>query len=460
MPRDPHPAAALIDEARFMRRMAQIVDVSAEKVETLAASVLPAPPGPVRLEVPTVNADGWTPAVLYVVRTERAKATPLDGIAALLGWMFNVEVSPQVLLAAVLHFDLDRRDAAAAPAELQAVQEQSEPVVERTLAEFDEVLALLRGEDRGPERAYSPHQDHPIQAPVHVTAGSSIVIDEAAAIVGSVWPNPDDPCNKEPWAGKALALHVEGQNPFAIARALKMYGATDFKVRCLVVPGFREQTRDKVNAARGCASGKAGEPKPSDAEQEREDARLRELRGAGTEFRPIAAIMKREGFKPRTVGGWIGRANRLGITPPKNRPAPSLPPVSAPKPQPREPETKPQRPPKPSRRAVAKAPPAALPWSPPARTAAGCNSEVPAPGEGLHILALEPHHCRWLMGPGADGLETYCGCQKSARGSAYCDAHAKEAFDEWPPRAPLPKRPTRMARSVSALPDASNQRRA
>jgi hypothetical protein len=445
-----------------MRRMVEIVDASAEKVETLAASVLPAPSGPTRLEVPTLNADGWTPAVLYVVRSEREKATPLAGIASMLGWMFNVAVSPPVLLAAILHFDLDRRDEAPPPAELRAKRpsEPGEFVTGREPAtvlepDADEKLARAKAlhEAREAERDTSP-------VVAHEAAPADDKPAEQGAATSPAWPNPDDPCVSEPWAQKALALHAEGETPFAIARALKMYGATDFKVRCLVVPGFRGRIRQTNNTAReqrqrGTAPSLAtsGSTLSVANEQEREDARLRELRGANHEFSEIAAIMKREGFSPRSVNAWIGRAKRLGITPPKYRPQPSLPPVSVPKPQPREPETKPQR--KPERRAVAKASPAVLPWSIPPKEAT-LPTDIPADGAGVTLLALTVDSCRWPMGKGADGHETYCGCQKSAHGSSYCDFHAKGAFNQWPPSAPI-KRPTRMARSMSALPAAQNQ---
>lgn len=427
-----HPAADLIDEARFMRRMAKVVEVSAEKVEQLAAAARPAlATGLTRLEVPTLSGEGWTPALLYVVRSERAKATPLAGIASMLEWMFRAEVTPQVLLAAIMHFDLDRRDEAPAPAELQAVQEVQEQQ----------------------EQPAEPVADQPCDASAVVAHEAAPVGDEAPA-TDPAWPCPDDPVVKEPWAQKALAMHAEGEPPFRIARALKMHGATDFKVRCLLIPGFRGQTRDKVNAARGRAAGKVEAPQPPAPDQAREDARLRELRVGGTSFPEIAAIMKREGFKARSVSGWIGRADRLGINVPKGRP---LPPVAVPKPQPREPETKPQPKPAPARRAAARTAPAVLPWAIPEREpGAGCNTEIPAPGKGLHIGELQSDHCRWLMGKGADGHETYCGCQKSRHGSAYCDAHAMRAYTEWPPTKPL-KRPTRIARALSALPDARNR---
>lgn len=430
---DPHPASDLIDEARFMRRMAKVVEVSAEKVEQLAAAARPAlATGLTRLEVPTLSAEGWTPALLYVVRSERAKATPLAGIASMLEWMFRAEVTPQVLLAAIMHFDLDRRDEAPVPAELQALQEVQQPQQEQPA---------------------EPVADQPCDASSVVAHEAAPMIDKAPA-ADPAWPCPDDPAVNEPWAQKALAMHAEGEPPFRIARALKMHGATDFKVRCLLISGFREQTRDKVNAARGRASGKVKAPQPPTPDQAREDARLRELRTGGTSFPEIAAIMKREGFKARSVSGWIGRADRLGISVPKGRP---LPPVAVPKPQPREPETKPQPKPAPARRAAAKTAPAVLPWAIPEREpGAGCNTEIPAPGKGLHIGELQSDHCRWLMGKGADGHETYCGCQKSRHGSAYCDAHAMRAYTEWPPTKPL-KRPTRIARALSALPDARNR---
>lgn len=408
---DLHPAFDLIEEARFARRMLAITDASLVKIieaaepKPVAAPIEPARPA--RLEVPTVNPEGWTDEVIALVRSGRALGATVQQIAGEVSAMFGLAVTPQVVLAAVMHFDLDRREV-------------------------------------------KPPQDCAIGAMFHEVAAPE--------------PVADQPCDASP-----VVAH---------------------------------------------------EPAPDEPEQtgrERENARLRELWAAGTAFRDVAAIMKREGFKPRTVNGWIGRAHRIGLTRPTQeasraaaaesiakpaeweaearrlyaagcglnpyqiskqlgvpdyavrkvvipgyntregrkaaqaaaiRPAPSLPPVSVPKPQPRprEPETKPQ--PKPERRAAAD-----LPWAPPARTVVACNAEIPAPGKGLHISALELDHCRWLMGPGADGHETYCGCQKSRHGSSYCDAHAVKAFNEWPPRTPI-KRPTRMARPMSALPDA------
>ncbi len=365
MPSDTPNAFDLIEEARFARRMLAITDASLAKIEACGP-----PAGPTRLEVPTVSAAGWSDAVLYVIRTERAKATPVRKIAAMLERMFAVEVSVQVLLAGVLHFDLDR---CAQPVEPVA----AEPAVTEVAVESDELAP---------------------ETPCNGMTGTEWAAAQATARVedatSQVAPVADPVGEKDAdWKAEAIRLYDSGKglNPFAISKQL---GVTDYAVRKAVIPGYG--TRE------------------------------------GRDFiRSVAA-----------------------------RPMPSLPPVSVPKPQPREPETKPRPKPAPARRAVSKAPPVALPWSPPARTAAGCNSQIPAPGKGLHILALESQHCRWLMGPGSDGHETYCGCAKSVHGSAYCDEHAKRAFNEWPPRTPLPKRQTRMARAVSALPDARNHRRA
>lgn len=430
-----HPAFDLIEEARFARRMLGVLDTSLAKIID-AGAALPVrapmePAKPARLEVPTVNPDGWTDEVLALVRSGRAMGATPQEIAGEVFAMFGLSVTPHVLLAAVMHFDLDRRDAAPAPTELQAVQEQEQQ-----------------------EQPAEPVADQPCDA-------SPVVAHEAAPVIDEAPPAAAEPVQDGP----------------------------DQTVR------------------------------------ERENARLRELWEAGTAYREIAAIMKREGFKPRSVNGWIGRAHRIGLSRPAqeaartaaakiatkpaaweaeairlyaagcgmnpyaiskqlgvpdyavrkavirgygtsdgrqaaqavaNRPAPSLPPVSIPKPQPHEPETKPQPAPAPARRAVAKPAADPLPWSPPARTSNGCNTEIPAPGKGLHVTALQVDHCRWLMGPGADGHETYCGCRKSRHGSYYCDAHAKRAFNVWPPAKPL-KRPTRMARALSALPDARNR---
>lgn len=449
---DPHPAFDLIEEARFARRMLGVLDTSLAKIID-AGAALPVcasmkPARPARLEVPTVNPEGWTDEVLALIRSGRAMGATPQEIAGEVAAMFGLSVSPQVLLAAVMHFDLDRRDAAPVPE-----QQQQEPE-----APIEPPCDGMTGAEWLAKQGAAPVADQPCEASPVVAHEAASVIDEAPA-AAPAWPCPNDPAVNEPWAQKALAMHAEGELPARIASALKWHGASDFKVRCLLIPGFRERARENVNAARGRAPGKvdaaeAPAPTPADPDQAREDARLRELRTGGASFPEIAAIMKREGFKARSVRGWIGRADRLGINVPKGRP---LPPVAVPKPQPREPETKPQPKPAPARRAIAKASPAVLPWSIPEREpGAGCNTEIPAPGKGLHIGELQSDHCRWLMGKGADGHETYCGCQKSRHGSAYCDAHAKRAYTEWPPAKPL-KRPTRMARALSALPDARNR---
>lgn len=47
----------------------------------------------------------------------------------------------------------------------------------------------------------------------------------------------------------------------------------------------------------------------------------------------------------------------------------------------------------------------------------------------VHILDLEPHHCRWVMGEPTNGM--FCGCDTVA-GISYCAAHAQRAY--LPPR--------------------------
>lgn len=435
---NPHPAFDLIEEARFARRMLAITDASLVKIIEAAEPKPAAAPieraRPARLEVPTVNPEGWTDDVIALVRSGRALGATAREIAGEVSAMFGLAVTPQVVLAAVMHFDLDRRE-------------------------------------------ISQHQDCAIGTMVHEAAGAPaapVVAHEAAPAIDE-----------------------------APAAAL-------------------------------------AQDEPEQTGRERESARLRELWEAGTAYRDIAVTMKREGFKPRTVNGWIGRAHRIGLTRPTQeasraaaaesiakpaaaptlaaessddgpakpwhaearrlyakglgcyaiskevgasdcavrillipgyrekmrdqqraarngraqptRPAPSLPPVSAPKPQPRprEPKTKPQH--KTERRAVSKATPAVLPWSIPEKQEA-LATDIPADGACIALQDLQPDHCRWPMGAGPDHQQTYCGCPKSRHGSSYCDAHARRAFAEWPPRAPI-KRPTRMARALSALPDA------
>ncbi|WP_428029783.1 GcrA family cell cycle regulator [Ancylobacter sp.] len=390
MQSDQHPAFDLIEEAKFARRMLAITDASLVKIIEAAEPKPDAAPveatRPARLEVPTVNPEGWTDEVRALVRSERALGRTAQEVAVALSIVFGLAVTPQVLLAAIMHFDLDCRYDAPAPEELAVLAVQAEQV-----APVQEVLE----QPSEPE----PVADQPRDATPVVDHEAAPVEDKPAELEADVpaWPNPEDPAINEPWAQRALAMHAEGLPPFRIAGDLKWHGATDFKVRCLLIPGFRQQQRDKINAARGYIA------------------------------------------KPRT----------------------SAPAAVPPKPAPREPKTKPTRvtvttpaaQPKPERKAAAeKLDP--LPWAIPAPgTAAGCNTEIPVPGKGLHISDLQDRHCRWLMGPGADGHETYCGCQKSKHGSSYCEAHAVKAFNEWPPRTPI-KRPTRMARSMSALPDA------
>lgn len=46
---------------------------------------------------------------------------------------------------------------------------------------------------------------------------------------------------------------------------------------------------------------------------------------------------------------------------------------------------------------------------------------VPVP-EGVALLNLKAHHCRWPVGRGADGLATFCGDMKVLKAS-YCGPH-------------------------------------
>lgn len=53
--------------------------------------------------------------------------------------------------------------------------------------------------------------------------------------------------------------------------------------------------------------------------------------------------------------------------------------------------------------------------------AAGAGAET----AGVPLMALEPHHCRWPVGPDratADGPALFCGAAKAGRGP-YCPAH-------------------------------------
>lgn len=351
MPPDTPTAFDLIEEARFARRMLAITDASLAKIEAYGL-----PAGPTRLEVPTVNAAGWTDAVLYVIRAERAKATPVRKIAAMLEQMFAVEVSVQVLLAGVLHFDLDRSAEPDEPVAAEVVIASERPALEPPCNGMTGAEWRAAQEERNDEPTPSPE------------------------------PQGSEPLSPEPaadWQAEAIRLYDGGKglNPFAISKQL---GVADYAVRKAVIPGYG--TRE------------------------------------GRDFiRSVAA-----------------------------RPAPYLPPVNIPKPTPREPETKPQ--PKPKRSVASKELSTAALWSAPARKVTTSNAEIPAEGNGIHITDLERHHCRYPVGRGADGHETYCGCQKSEHGGSYCDAHAQLTHNEWPPRTPAPKLPTRLARQMSTLP--------
>lgn len=57
--------------------------------------------------------------------------------------------------------------------------------------------------------------------------------------------------------------------------------------------------------------------------------------------------------------------------------------------------------------------------------------------DGVHILDLEPHHCRSVIGYGKDKLARFCGAQKASRLSPYtgqritlawCEPHCYEYF--------------------------------
>ncbi|MGA0564148.1 GcrA family cell cycle regulator [Ancylobacter sp. VNQ12] len=422
---DAHPAAELIEQARFARRM---LDVVAVEVDKIVAAAQPAPPaGPTRLEVPTVNLAGWTDAVLYVIRTERAKTTPAREIAAMLERLFGVEASAHVVMSAVLHFGLDRREDASPaewlvpPGALESVT-FAPPAVGKGFVAADMAVSVATGEvapvaapasveDKAPraasERDFTEAEDALIRTLWLEERSYSLIALALAdaghprrtrsAISGRVHrlgltrsPKPDDTA----WIDEAKRLYADGRGmaPFAIAKQL---GRTDYEVRKAVIPGYgTREHRDNIRAQMA-------------------------------------------------------------------RPAPSLPPVSRPKPQPREPKTKPERKPV-ERRAVSKEPLGPL-WTPSARPITGVATAIPDEGKGIHLLDLKAFHCRWPMGRGADGHETYCGCQKSPHGSSYCEAHAKRAYREWPPSTPVPKLPTRMARRLSTLPAQQNrnaQRRA
>ncbi len=61
------------------------------------------------------------------------------------------------------------------------------------------------------------------------------------------------------------------------------------------------------------------------------------------------------------------------------------------------------------------------------------EQEETAPAGGVHLMDLEQHHCRYIVGHGSDGLAKYCGGQKTMwkhpRGRtaipvSYCKKHA------------------------------------
>ena len=65
---------------------------------------------------------------------------------------------------------------------------------------------------------------------------------------------------------------------------------------------------------------------------------------------------------------------------------------------------------------------------------------IPAPSPiegGVHILSLEGHHCRAIVGSGSDGLAVYCGAQKEGlirtragrMLSSYCLDHGNQYYN-------------------------------
>lgn len=429
-----HPAFDLIEEARFARRMLAITDASLVKIIEAADPKPPAAPiepaRPARLEVPTVNPEGWTDEVLALVRSGRLLGATAQQIAGEVSAMFGLAVTPQVVLAAVMHFDLDRRDEVAAPEPVADRPCDASPVVaheaalaDDTLAEqpaqdepeqtgrelenarlrelwtagaaFRDIAATMKREGFKPRtvngwigRAHRIGLSRPTQEASRAAAAESIAKPAAAPPVAAE-PSDEEPAR--PWHPEARRMHAEGASAYAIAKKI---GVSDFLVRCLIQPGYRQKNRENIKAIRA-----------------------------------------------------------------QRAPSNKAPAAAPPKPAPREPKTKPQRvttpaPAKdrPERRAVSKATPAVLPWSIPEKQET-LATDIPADGAGIALQDLQPDHCRWPMGAGPDRQQTYCGCQKSRHGSSYCDAHAQRAFAEWPPTRPI-KRPTRMARSMSALPDA------
>ena len=67
--------------------------------------------------------------------------------------------------------------------------------------------------------------------------------------------------------------------------------------------------------------------------------------------------------------------------------------------------------------------------------------EPPPVCEPVGFMDLEPHHCRWTMGKGPDGLATFCGARHKL-GSSFCGFHHRIAWHPAPKpqkvKAPLP----------------------
>lgn len=59
----------------------------------------------------------------------------------------------------------------------------------------------------------------------------------------------------------------------------------------------------------------------------------------------------------------------------------------------------------------------------PAPVAAPVAPVEPPPVGGVGLLHLEHHHCRAILGRGADGLATFCGVPKAS--GSYCAEHAR-----------------------------------
>jgi len=53
--------------------------------------------------------------------------------------------------------------------------------------------------------------------------------------------------------------------------------------------------------------------------------------------------------------------------------------------------------------------------------------EPTAPAEAVGLIDLEAHHCRAVVGRGADGLAAYCGAQKTA--GSYCAEHYRLHYE-------------------------------